>query len=470
MRLKPIVFACMLALAAASASAAEDPAMTQMKQQIEALQKQLAAMQGKLEQMSAAPAPQAQASPTQQQAQSQQASAAGPLTTTIGGAAVTLYGYADLSVDSARNGVERVNQVSSNLSYLGVKAAKPLGSTGVSAIAQVETLVNISGTPTETGGLGSRNSFVGLQGNFGKIMLGKYDTPYKRSTAAMDPFASSVADYNSIMGNTGGDLRAEFDARLSHSIFWDSPVINGFSANVLVSPGQKLMDLSGGANNAFPQGEKVCSGATPGSSGSLPDATTNSCNDGAFGNAYSAAVNYENGPLFATAAYERHQSVNRSGDTGGVVANESAAKVGVSYKIAANRVSAIYEKFFRGGGIDPTLNERARNGYYLSDVYTFAPKWDAMLAWAHAGQTPGGPDFGTLDDQANMYAVGLKYHMDVQTSFYAVATMLKQGAGAHYALGASGHGTPIASPRSDAGDTLGGHTLTAVSAGMQYAF
>jgi predicted porin len=467
MKLKPVVTACLLMLGISGAAHAADSAdMAAMKQQMEMLQQQLKAMQSKMDAMAATQSQQAQP------AASVTAAAPGesPLTAHFGGASVTLYGNADLSAEVTNNGKEKTTQVSSNLSYLGVRAHKPLGDGSIAAIAQFETLVNVSGTPTETSGLGSRNSYVGLQGGFGKVMFGKYDTPYKRATAAMDPFASSVGDYNSIMGNTGGDLRAEFDLRMPHAIFWDSPVINGFSANLLFSPSQKLHNLSGADNYAFPQGEKVCSGATPGSSGSTPDSTALACNDGAFGNAYSMALNYEQGPLYATIAYEKHQGVDRTGDTNGVISDESAVKIGGSYKIANNKISAIWEKMNRGGGIDPAFNERARKGYYLSDVFTFAPKWDLLAAWAHAAATPGGPDFGTIDDKANMYALGLKYRFDKQTALYAVGAILKQGDGAHYALGASGHGVPIASPRDENGDTIPGQTLRAISVGMQYVF
>lgn len=286
----------------------------------------------------------------------------------------------------------------------------------------------------------------------------------------MDPFASSVGDYNSIMGNTGGDLRAEFDARIPHSIFYDSPTIAGFSANVLVSPGQKYDNLANSDKYAFAQGEKVCSGATPGSSGSKPDAGSTLCNDGAFTSAASIAVNYKNGPLLATVSYERHKSTDRTSDNGGVVSNESAAKIAATYNFGSNKLSAIYEKFNRGGGIDSTLNERARNGYYISDVQQLGGGLDLMAAWAHAGRTPGGPDFETADDKANMYAVGLRYHYDKQTSLYVVGAGLRQGAGAHYALGAGGHGAPIASPRNADGDNIPGETIKALSLGMQYTF
>jgi Gram-negative porin len=460
MKMTPLAVAFAIIFGASGAAVAADSTEVQaIKQQMETMQKQMAAMQDKLEAMSATPQP-----------QQKTASSDSALTANIGGASVTLYGFADLSADVGNDGKQGVKQVSSNLSYVGVRGSKDLGSTGLKGIFQVETLANISGTPTETGGLASRNSFVGLEGGFGKVMLGKSDTPYKRATAMMDPFASSVGDYNSIMGNTGGDLRAEFDARLPHSIFYDSPKLHGFSVNALFSPGQKFDNLANSDKYAFAQGEKVCAGATPGSSGSLPDPGSTLCNDGAFKNAYSIALNYESGPLLGTVSYERHQSTDRTSDNGGVTSDESAAKIGVSYNFGSNRLSGIYEKFYRDGSIDPTVNERARNGYYVSDVQQLGNGLDLMGAWAHAAQTPGGPDFGAVDDKANMYALGLKYHYDKQLALYLVGAMLKQGEGAHYALGAGGHGTAIASPRNDAGDTIPGQNIKALSVGMQYAF
>lgn len=448
--------------------AATDDEIAALRQQVAQMQHQMAALQAKID-GATAPVARAEiaAAPSSSGGKNEDN---GPLTAHIGGASVTLYGFADLSADTTSDGKEHLNQVSSNLSYFGVRGEKALGSSGLKAIVQFETLVNVSGTPTETGGLGSRNSYVGLAGDFGRLMLGKTDTPYKRSTAALDPFASSIGDYNAIMGNTGGDLRAEFDSRLPHAVFYDSPKIGGFSANLLYSPGQKYANLAESDKYAFAQGEKVCAGATPGSSGSLPDPGSTLCNDGAFTNAYSIAVNYENGPLFATASYERHQAVDRTSDNGGVVADESAGKVGLSYTFGGNKLSGIYEKFWRNGGVTPALNERARTGYYVSDVQDLGNGFDLMAAWAHAGSTPGGPDFMTASDRANMTAIGVKYHFDRQMAVYLTGAQLKQGGGAHYALGAGGHGTAIASPRNDAGDNIPGQNIRALSAGMQYAF
>jgi predicted porin len=467
MRKTPVAIACALAFGLSGTAFAADSADVQaMKQQMEALQQQLNALQTKV---NSAPA----AASSSKSGISYNPN--DPLTLHVGDGAVTLYGHADLSYDVANNGQEKINQISSNLSYIGVKGFHPLGNTGLKAVVQVETLADISATPTEKGGLASRNSFVGLSGGFGTVMLGKTDTPYKRSTAALDPFSASVGDYNTIMGNTGGDSRAEFDARLSHSLFYDSPKVAGFSVNALFSPSQKLHDNLSGTNNSFPVGEKVCSGATPGSSGSTPD-SNGQCDDGGFHNAYSIAGNYSNGPIFATVAYEMHQSVNRTSDAladgtvTGIVGNESAAKIGLAYDFGSNKLAAIYEDLFRSG-VPAIYNERARKGWYVSDVQKLGGGFDLMAAWAHAGNTGGSQDFPGVDNHANMYDLGVKYHFDKRTSLYLVAAYLDNSAGAHYALGAGGHGAVIAAPRdATTGETIPGAREKAISAGMQFNF
>jgi len=177
---------------------------------------------------------------------------------------IQLYGHLDLSIDTATKGMSDGHMrsdgtaavgklgwqpdISSNLSYFGVRGGHDLDG-GLRAIFQFETQVDVAATPGGSvssassdnqvkGAFASRNSYLGLAGGFGAVKLGKTDAPYKLSTARMDPFSASVGDYNSIMGNTGGDNRAEFDTRLSHAVWYESPNLNGFRLSVLWSPGQ----------------------------------------------------------------------------------------------------------------------------------------------------------------------------------------------------------------------------------------
>ncbi len=417
---------------------------------------------------------------------------------------VELYGHADLSVDYMTKGLSGQHHivgggptasdpvghmgyetdVSSNLSYLGVRAAHDLGEGGLKALVQFETQVDVASTPSEggsgtKGAFASRNSYLGIAGNFGAVKVGKTDTPYKLATARMDPFSATIGDYNSIMGNTGGDNRAEFDQRLSHSIWYESPNMSGFRVNALISPGMNRASsgvpdtLGGGGANSIPaSGENnICTGGNAG-----PD-----CTDGSFGNAYSLAGIYNAGPLYATLSYEKHKDVNRHGDdntpliTTGVpsgatvgVGDEQAWKAGVQYHFGeATIVDAIFERMTRHNTPDD-FNERQRNGTWLAVTQKVTPKDDINVGWAHAGKTPGSPE-GPVDDKSNMFAVGYKHHFDKQANWYAVLARQNNSSQSHFDLGASGHG--ITTDCHDAaGNCFTGGKIQGVSIGAQYNF
>jgi hypothetical protein len=191
---------------------------------------------------------------------------AGPLTPLIDNTTVTLYGSIDLSGDIFNPSVFDQGTklgVASNISSFGVRVRHnlaPYGWEGMAAVAQLESQVDIASAPTERAALGTRDSFLGLETPWGSIKAGKSDTPYKKSTAAMDPFTRTLGDYNSIMGNTGGDNRAEFDWRMNHAIWYESPIYNGFQFSALASPGQNYAK----DNSDYAYGDAFqCNGASP---------------------------------------------------------------------------------------------------------------------------------------------------------------------------------------------------------------
>lgn len=445
---------------------------------------------------------------------------------------VVFYGHIDLSIDTADNGLKmsdpathgfpggtnasstidphttgRVgwqSQISSNLSRLGMRGSHNLGG-GLSAVFQLETSVDVSSEPSGKDGLAGRNSFLGLASpSWGAIKVGKTDLPYKLSTGRMDPFSATIGDYNSIIGNTGGDNRAEFDTRQPHVIWYESPDWSGFHLNAAFSPGQNRTPESVGAA----QGEANCPGghlappATSNPGGGVPglnpnlagSADTPLCVDGSYNNVFSAAALYSAGPLYLVAAYELHTAVNRIGDEaasgpvsymaanptaapGSIVglADERAWKAGIQYKLGSTTIDALYENMHRNAPLSQ-FNERQRYGTWLALTQKVTPADDINVGWAHAGKTPGDPlivNGASFDNASNMYALGYKHHFaDKQTTFYIVAATQRNHTDAHFDLGASGHGAVI-----DCHDNTlpsqtcyPGNTINAFSVGMTYDF
>ena len=461
---------------------------------------------------------------------------AGPLTPLIDNTTVTLYGTIDISGDIFNPSVFDQGTkfgIASNTSSFGIRVRhnlSPYGWDGWAAVAQIESQVDIASAPTERAAFGTRDSFLGIEGPWGSLKAGKSDTPYKKATAAFDPFSRTIADYNSIMGNTGGDNRAEFDWRMNHAVWYESPILYGLQFSALFSPGQNYAQ----DNSDYSYGDLFqCNGAStrgsgsnfPGTGGAVPgNIGGNGCTDGSYGNAYSAALAYKNGPFTAMAAYELHEQVNRHGDDGlqptlpgapSLIApvflpdgsqvftgvhNEWAAKIGGGYRfndwIGDLQLYAYYEWMRREVlPFEQPFNERSRDGVYASLTQYIGTQWSVSAAYTHAFQTPGSPAClsfnnvnagfacGTippagpigqyqanfLDSSANQYSLGARYYFNQWASWYIVGTVLTQGPNAHYCLGASGHGYQICS-RDAANDTIGGATIKAASSGMTFNF
>ena len=118
-----------------------------------------------------------------------------------------VYGLAHMSLDSMSGGNDAAGggdglYVSSNSSRLGVKGAEDLGN-GMKAIFQYEMSVPVSdGTSLSM----DRNSFAGLSGDFGTVIVGRSDMPFKTAVRKFDLFGDTIGDNRSLTRlKVGGD-------------------------------------------------------------------------------------------------------------------------------------------------------------------------------------------------------------------------------------------------------------------------
>ncbi len=458
-----------------------------------------------------------------------------PLTFYTPGGEITAYGNIDVSVDDTTKAwggnINTVNAggsetfpignfgwlpaVSSNNSYLGVRGFQRLPNFPFNFVYELELGFAVSNQPglrqtnsqisdTINGALFNRNTYIGFASpEFGAIKIGKTSTPYANSTGGFNPFSGQIGSMNVIMGNTGGDNRVEFDTRLDHAIWYESPTVGGFQFNALFAPGQNRSSIS----DNIAAGETDCTGGNDPTSGGL---FPNGCNDGAFSNAFSTNLSYTNGPFYATVAYERHFKVNRQSDISGIygvgaitqttsqltnvavdaahtctlgnpgcfanatqlaafnadVGDEDALKFGALYTFPTKTtVGGIFEIMHRY--VSPLIafqNERTRNGSWLFFTQELTPVDSFSAGWAHAFKAVGDPgqhnSFPSAtvvvpgvvdangnpvpaisnDNSADMYTATYKHKFGTNLTWYTAVAVTVNGPNAHYDLGAGGHG------------------------------
>jgi len=299
---------------------------------------------------------------------------------------VDVYGSINLSVENVDNGVDDWNRmVTNNNSFLGFKGSEDLGG-GLKAVWQIEANIELSAngvtssanTGTDGNIFGTRNTYIGLAGGFGTVLAGTHDTPYKLSTGSLDPFVGTLGDYNGIFGSAGATANSNlFDLRTGNTIAYVSPNFSGFDFKAAYVMGLEAVEATGS------------------------DASS----------AYSLSGTYANGPLFLTAAYEKHNSVGTvlciAGATclGQGTLDRDAWKIGAGYKIGNFKLGAVYESMDGDGTLGAIEHDTwGLNGAYTMGAMTF------KASYATADDLNG-----VVNTGADMWAVGADYALSKRT-------------------------------------------------------
>lgn len=153
---------------------------------------------------------------------------------------VTLYGQVKAGVEvskvklgektAAALGKEKSSKTATEIadfgSRIGFKGHEHLGN-NLNAIWQVEQKTSIAGGNKEWA---NRESFIGLEGGFGKVRAGNLDSTVKNTSDNVDQWESSNGALNlSVFTRVDDSKRAV-------SVRYDSPVFSGFSASVQYTP------------------------------------------------------------------------------------------------------------------------------------------------------------------------------------------------------------------------------------------
>ena len=295
---------------------------------------------------------------------------------------VTVYGSIRAGLTSTNNSAtnfERTTGVDDFSSRIGFKGNEDLGN-GLKAIWKVENGLRIDGTGgvgtkgSSTGTFANRESFVGLEGAFGKIRLGYLDDMLT-DTELTDMWIGPR--------NAGAEMFPNYeraDDTVKNSIKYNSPSFGGFDVSAIWGTNETNVNSNGVNVDAK--------------------------------HTYGARVGYADGPFLAALAYQVNTDANLAADK-----DDKALRGEIGYDANGLFVAftAQQERYYDGG-----VEEIKQNAYALSAAYTigqFTPK--ATYSWL-SNDKNSDAKIGSKE-----FALGVDYAASKRTTLFAQYGQIK---------------------------------------------
>ena len=331
---------------------------------------------------------------------------------------VTMYGVVDLSLESVKNAdtVTRVTSGNHTTSRFGLRGTEDIGG-GLKGKFVLETAVGAD-TGTSGGESGNpdsderterffdRAAWLGLEGGFGEIRLGRQDTPIGAIAGNTAILGAQAYDDLAIVGTFAGS--SSYYRRTDNAITYVLPKLaDGLSAQL-----QYSTDVNG-----------------------------NEVADNDAGKHYGLSVQYVAGPIGAGLGYLTAKS-DSDEDT-----KQKAILAYVSYDFGAAKVTGYLNQD------DQTDADEKRKVY---GVRVDVPVTDAFKAQVSFSQAKDIGFGATEDNDAKILALKGTYNLSKRTSLYALFTHVSNDDGANLRIG----GSSVANP--DAGDSARGLALGVV--------
>ena len=292
---------------------------------------------------------------------------------------ITVYGKVFMTVDQFDDGNSThasVTRFNTNSSRLGIKGSEEIGD-GLKALFQYEVAVDADGQTGNGFGRASRNSGAGLQGGFGKVIVGTWDSPYKVVHNKIELFDNDTEwTALKVIGNSNGK---NYNTRQKNMLQYWTPVMGGVQAAVMYSPDEVK-------NNAL---------ATP---------PVNQGNK----NIVSASLAYKMDNIDVSGAYERRNDQTTVGKT------DSAFRVAGKYTLGDVWVGGIVEsiKSNKSAAVSKTATNWELVGEYKIDKNRVA------LSYAQGGSTAtGGAAKNDVSQITAKYAYGFSKRTDVFAAY-----------------------------------------------------
>ncbi|WP_298619938.1 porin [uncultured Zoogloea sp.] len=370
---------------------------------------------------------------------------------------VTVYGVADASFDVVRtsNAVSELGnttRVSTNSSLIGFKGAESLGN-GLTAVFQYESGVGFD----NTGALGAtRDSFVGLAGGFGTVVLGNLTGPTRALGAAVDvnAGATGIGANSALLGKLGNNLLGTtnttsgsytaagnancdrnttctsiFDTRWKNAIAYVSPTFAGLNVTAAYVANENKTFNNNGFGTAYnPSNTK----------------------------GYDVGLKYANGPAMAAVTYNA-VSLGNEANT-----DVSDFRVGGVYDFGMASVRAVFDRARADhfGG-----NTVTQNVFGLGGTFNVTPA-GKLLAQAYFARDLKVNGSSSKDSGAKLFEVGYEHSLSKRTMLKAVYAHLNNDDKASYDFGINAVGVNSTYN----GGATGGATIQGVQLGLRHSF
>lgn len=325
-------------------------------------------------------------------------------------------GFERVKADDATAGpasdYARRDRVTNFASYLRFAADLDLGA-GFKGFAQVETQFAIDGVTAHSPFDSGRNTGVGLKSPFGQLMLGRWDSPYKRSTSRLDPQdITGIGSYQNILGQitSAADTSDNyFDARLGNGVQYWTPTWYGLSAKV-----------------GYVANESRTATLNP--------------------HVLSAAATYE-GPIYLSVAWEERKdcigvdsqaAAQCGGSLLGGPGKDRALRAGAGVSIEATHtdLGVVYERIKAEN--DAGLELR-RDAYFVGVTQGLGGDQHQLLAsFGLATEAKGNAFASNKDTGAYYYTAGYQFYPVKDFNLYAFYTTIVNEKNAAYRFGSKG--------------------------------
>ncbi len=301
---------------------------------------------------------------------------------------VTIYGVADAYFGYGKAGDNKFRGVNSGGwagSRIGFRGAEDLGN-GLKAVFTLEYSIDIdanegigsSQTPDNARALRARQQFVGLQGGFGSLTLGRQYAPGFWIARYDAMGGSALGALGVLTAQSGSSITPASAARWNNSVAYKTPSMNGLTGSLIHSFGEKNLDGSAGGRNED--------------------------------NKTGVAVDYANGPVAVTALY--HYINNGKGES-----NTKEWGLQGSYDFGPAKLNATYQRAKDG-------SDKARI-WTLGGVIPVSEAGNVRLSYGRL--TSNESEF-----KAAAWSAGYTHSLSKRTSLYTLYTRVNNKEGTNF--------------------------------------